>query len=93
MAYCPNCGREGNNFCSFCGSALIFESQDTPIRQDIAQKPNVFLAILCLLCFVAGIIIFIAHIRKPVSAVYLKYSGISALIYIATIIGLAFIPF
>lgn len=93
MAYCPNCGREGNSFCSFCGTTLILENQDPPTKQEIIQKPKIILIALSLLCFIAGLIIYVALRDKPESAIYLKYSGISALTYIAIIIGVAFIPF
>mgnify|MGYP001951725301 CR=1 FL=1 len=92
MAYCPNCGREGLNFCSICGTALFSKKQDI-IKEDIIQKPKIFLIVLSLLSFVAGLIIFAIFCDKPISKIYLKYTGISALIYIAVVFVLAFIPF
>ncbi|HEY8418838.1 MAG TPA: hypothetical protein VIL03_00135 [Clostridia bacterium] len=80
MAYCPNCGREGNSFCSFCGAQLYIEPE-LP-KESSAAKPNLFYIILSALCFIAGLIVFAIYCAQPEGKVYIKYAGLSALVYI-----------
>ncbi|HEY8423544.1 MAG TPA: hypothetical protein VIL23_02150 [Clostridia bacterium] len=90
MAYCPNCGREGDKFCSFCGSKLFEESnKEVPAKYP---KPKIAFIVLSLLFFAAGVILYGIYCSRPEGKVYLRYAGVSALIYAATLIGLSFVP-
>jgi hypothetical protein len=80
MAYCPNCGREGNNFCPFCGAKVYIEPK-TP-KETSAASPNIFFIILSALCFIAGLILFAVCCKKTEGRIYLNCAGVSALIYV-----------
>ncbi|HEY8444220.1 MAG TPA: hypothetical protein VIL24_05425 [Clostridia bacterium] len=90
MAYCPNCGREGNNFCSYCGAKLYEEAPAS--KESALSSPNIFLIVLSALCFIIGLVIYGFFCGKPEGKVYLKYACVSALVYIAVFTALIAFP-
>jgi len=80
--YCTNCGKNigySERFCTNCGSAINVSCNNLN-NSDIKKedKPNVFLIILCILCPIAGFVMFLC--MKDSSPKSAKSYGISALI-------------
>jgi uncharacterized membrane protein YvbJ len=91
MEYCPNCGRSGTNFCSFCGLKL-YSKPEVQAEKALNNKANIWLIILSALIFFAGLIIYLALHHKPESVKYLKAAQISASAYSLIVFLSAFLP-
>lgn len=81
MNYCTNCGRSGEGkYCSYCGIDLYTEPEKFKENKVEFKEANIWLSILCVLCFLIGIFIYFNFRKQPESIIYLKMTQLSALI-------------